>query len=125
MLDSPLARVTAILTIFVSLLSPSGGLAGQDTSAVEQLAQEGWSAVQAQRFREALTAFNAALESAPQEPTLWFGAGAAAFVLGRDDQARGSLEHALSLDPRLVEAARLLGDLYHRIGQIEEAIDVY
>ena len=125
MLDSPLARVIVILTIFVSLLSASGGLAGQETSAVEQLAQEGWSAVEAQRFGEALTAFDAALESAPREPTLWFGAGAAAFMLGRDDQARESLEHALSLDPRLVEAARLLGELYHRAGQIEEAIGVY
>ena len=125
MLDSPLARVIVILTIFVSLLSASGGLAGQETSAVEQLAQEGWSAVRAQRFGEALTAFDAALESAPREPTLWFGAGAAAFMLGRDDQARESLEHALSLDPRLVEAARLLGELYHRAGQIEEAIGVY
>ena len=102
MLDSPLTRVIVILAIFLSLLSASGGLAGQETSAVEQLAQEGWSAVDAQRFGEALTAFDAAIELAPREPTLWFGAGAAAFMLGRDDQARESLEHALSLDPRLV-----------------------
>ena len=125
MLDSRLAPVTAVLTISLSLLSAREGRAGQDTSAVEQLAQEGWSAVQAQQFGEALTAFNAALESAPREPALWFGAGAAAFMLGRDDQAQASLEHALSLDPRLVEAARLLGELYHRTGQIEEAIGVY
>lgn len=125
MLNSRLSRLTAVLTIFLSLLSASEGRAGQDTSAVEQLAQEGWTAVQAQQFGEALTAFNAALESAPQEPVLWFGAGAAAFMLGRDDQAQESLENALGLDPLLVEAARLLGELYHRTGRIEEAIRVY
>ena len=123
--DSRLSPATIILTVFVSLSFASEGRAQPDTTAVEQLVQEGWSAVQAQRFGDALTAFDAALALAPREPTIWFGGGTAAYMLGRDDQARASLERALNLDPQLVEAARLLGELYHRTGQVERAIAVY
>ena len=124
-LDSRLMRVIAILTLIGLLGTASESRARQDQSAVEQLAQEGWTAVQAERFGEALTAFNTALESAPREPTLWLGAGAAAFMLGRDDQAQAALEQALDLNPQLVEAARFLGELYHRRGQVERAINLY
>ena len=124
-LDSRLMRVIAILTLIGLLGTASESRARQDSSGVEQLAQEGWTAVQAERFGDALTAFNTALESAPREPTLWLGAGAAAFMLGRDDQAQAALEQALDLNPQLVEAARFLGELYHRRGQVERAITLY
>ena len=83
-LDSRFMRVIAILTLIGLLGTASESRARQDQSAVEQLAQEGWTAVQAERFGE-----------------------------------------ALDLNPQLVEAARFLGELYHRRGQVERAINLY
>ncbi len=124
-LDSRLKRVPTILTLLVLLGVANESRALQDPSAVEQLAQEAWTALQAERLGDALTAFDTALELAPREPTLWLGAGAAAFMLGRDDEAQAALEQALDLNPQLVEAARILGELYHRMGQVERAIALY
>ena len=119
-------RLGILTAVGLTVLGPTLNARAQPPQAtVEELATEGWAAVEEQRFADALTAFAAAVERAPEEPTLWFGSGAAAFMLGRDSDARAALERALSLAPELVDAARLLGELYHRAGEVAQAVSVY
>lgn len=90
-----------------------------------ELAAEGWTAIEKQRYGAAQRAFTAASEIVPNDPTLWLGRGFAAYMLGRDDDAGTLLEHALSLQPRLVDGWRLLGELHYRNGRVEDAIESY
>lgn len=90
-----------------------------------QLAKQGWEALQAGRIQEAAAAFDRALSTSPQQPDTLLGAGVAAHLLGREDQARRLLVDALRLDPSLTAASLLLGRVVYQIGDIDGAIDVY
>ena len=61
----------------------------------------------------------------PRDASLCFGAGVAAFMLGRDDEAQARFECALALKPDFVPSAIWLGDLHYRAGRLEEAISTY
>jgi tetratricopeptide (TPR) repeat protein len=61
----------------------------------------------------------------PREPTLAYGAGVAAYMLGRNAEAAEWLQRSVDLDPRLVDAALLLGELHYRQGRMKEAIATY
>ena len=117
-------RAAAAGLACVLALSAAGGrtLLAQDVSG---LAAEGWAAIQSERYGDALEAFVQASELAPGEPTLWFGRGYAAYVLGRDQEAETSLARALEQQPTLTDASRLLGVLYHRTGRVHQAVAVY
>ena len=72
-------------------------LAGASPSAqhpAAQLAAQGWEALQAGRIQEAAAAFDRALTASPQQADTLLGAGAAAHLLGREDQARRLLVKA-------------------------------
>jgi tetratricopeptide (TPR) repeat protein len=89
------------------------------------LARRGTAAIEQRRFGEALDAFTKAIALQPDNPTLCFGAGVAAFMLGQDDAAQTRFECALSLNPDYLEAAVWLGDLHYRAGRLSEAIAIY
>src|SRR5690606_3343684 len=59
------------------------------------------------------------------DPSLCFGAGLAAFMLGRDALAQASFECALARNPGFLPAARWLADLHYRTGRLEEAIAIF
>ncbi len=61
----------------------------------------------------------------PGEPTLYLGAGIAAHMLGKLAEARADLQETLRLDPRMTEAAVLLGEMTYQAGETEAAIRVY
>lgn len=61
----------------------------------------------------------------PRDPSVCFGAGIAAFMLGQNDKARSWFERALALDPTYVAPAQWLGELHYRAGRLREAIGVY
>jgi tetratricopeptide (TPR) repeat protein len=96
--------------------------AAQDPAA---LARAGTAAVESRRFGEALEAFTRAAELRPDDATLYFGAGLAAFMLGQDERAQAQFERALSCNPHHLPAATWLGDLHYRAGRLPEAIAIY
>jgi tetratricopeptide (TPR) repeat protein len=96
--------------------------AAQDPIA---LARAGTDALDHRRFGDALDAFTRASAAKPADANFCFGAGVAAFMLGRNDVARARFERALALNPRNVQAAEWLGDLHYRAGRLREAIAIY
>jgi tetratricopeptide (TPR) repeat protein len=89
------------------------------------LARAGTAAIETRRFGDALEAFTKAAAMRPKDASLCFGAGIAAFMLGRNDVAQSRFECALALDPGYLAAAEWLGDLHYRAGRLQEAISVY
>ena len=56
---------------------------------------------------------------------LHLGAGAAAHLLGRETDAIRSLQRAVALEPKLVQAQILLGEIAYREGELDLAIRSY
>jgi tetratricopeptide (TPR) repeat protein len=117
-------RRQILVCLLLSILF-SGVAAAQAARDPVALAKEGASALDERRFGDALEAFTTASAIVPGEPSLCFGAGMAAFMLGRNDDAQGWFEGALKLNPRYRSASEWLGELHYRAGRITEAIDVY
>jgi tetratricopeptide (TPR) repeat protein len=90
-----------------------------------QHARAGWDALHAGRAQEASTAFAQALERTPQEPSVLLGAGLAAHLLGQSDAARRLLVDALNVQPSLLPASLLLGEVLYRADDLNGAIQVY
>ena len=104
--------------------SPAAAGAGTENDA-SVLARKGTAAIEQRRFGEALDAFTRAMALEPEDATLCFGAGVAAFMLGQDESAQARFECALALNPDYLEAAVWLGDLHYRAGRLSEAIAIY
>ena len=97
--------------------------AQRDSSA--QLSRAGWDALNAGRLAEAAAAFDAGLKVSPQQPSVLLGAGIAAHLRGREDEARRLLVDALKLQPSLTEASLVLGAVLYKCEDIDGAIDTY
>jgi len=103
-------------------LAAAAPSAAQDSSA---LARAGTSAIEARRFGDALDAFTKASELRPDDASLCFGAGLAAFMLGRDEVAQSRFERALTLKADFLPAVKWLADLHYRAGRLADAISIY
>ncbi len=116
--------MTKWTTVLLMVLLVAPGTLGQRKSAA-QLSREAWDALNAGRTQEAAAAFDEALKRAPNQPTLLLGAGVAAHLQGREDEARRFLIDALTIDPALTPASLLLGAVLYQTGDIDAAIDTY
>ena len=94
---------------------------GQDANTLVRI---GTAAIEAHRFGDALAAFTKAAVAEPDDASLAFGAGVAAFMLGQNDVAQSQFERALVLKPGYQPAALWLGDLHYRAGRLEQAISI-
>jgi tetratricopeptide (TPR) repeat protein len=94
-------------------------------TSTAQLGRTGWAAINAGRVDEAAAAFEEALKRSPTDPSLLLGAGVAAHLRGRTDEARRNLADAVRLDPALTPASLLLGEILYRGGELAGAITVY
>lgn len=90
--------------------------------AQETLAPEGWAALQRGDAEKAAAVFRDALDRSPMNPTLHYGAGFAAYRLGRFDPAIYSLKKALEFNPQFFQAAVLLGQVAYERGDLALAI---
>ena len=88
-------------------------------------APRAWDALREGRHQDAADAFALALNAAPNDPTLHFGSGLAAYLLGRPTIAQHSLERSLALAPRFTSASLLLGEILYRGSDIDSAIRVF
>jgi tetratricopeptide (TPR) repeat protein len=120
----PVHRPVALLLVLLSVL-PLVGSAQADSRDPVALAREGSAALDARRFGDALDSFTAAAALLPREASLYAGAGLAAFMLGRNEEAQTWFEQALALNQRYRLASEWLGELHHRAGRLKEAITIY
>lgn len=85
----------------------------------------GWRALRAGSAEEASNAFAQALRVDGADALALLGAGAAANMRGRTEEARQHLVGALKLQPSLTAAALLLGEILYRDADLQGAIEVY
>lgn len=112
-----------LVAVWVGAAAP--GRAQPVESGTLAQGRDGWAAMKAQRFGEAYEIFSRAAGAPVRDAGLATGAGAAAFMLARHDEAVAWLETALRIEPRHIDAAVLLGEAYHSAGRVAEAIALY
>ncbi len=109
----------AWLLIALSIASSVGA------QGVDRLAETGWQAVERGDADRAASAFREALAMRPRDPSLNMGAGFAAHLQGREQDATSFLQKALQGDPTLTQASTLLGEIAYRGGNLDLAIKTY
>jgi tetratricopeptide (TPR) repeat protein len=112
------------LSFLLLVIAPSVQLRAQ-SEVTKQVWDQAWQALQSGDSQRALSIFKQALEAHPSDGVLHFGAGIAAHALGREDDAERSLKRALELNPRLTDAAKLLGEIQYTSGNVDDAIRSY
>lgn len=104
----------------VLLLTLGGEVAAWGQS--ELPAPDAWQALNRGDATKAASLFREALDRSPYNPILHFGAGWAAYALGRYDAAASALKRALEYDPSFVQAATLLGTVAYANSDLDLAI---
>ena len=115
--------MTRYITAIALVSALAAPVRAQSTPA--QLANAGWQALRGGDGDKAASAFGEALTLSPRDPLLHLGAGAAAHLLGREADAIRSLQRAVELEPGLVQAQLLLGEIAYRQGDLTLAIRSY
>ena len=100
-------------------------LAGSPQAIQQDPARAGWEAIQRGDGEKAAAAFRQVLAVNPGDSRGLMGAGLAAHLLGRDDQAISSLTRALQADSENVQAAYYLGQIAYSQGDLDLAIKSY
>jgi tetratricopeptide (TPR) repeat protein len=85
-------------------------------------APEAWAALDSGDAAKAASLFREALDRNPHNPVLHFGAGCAAYMLGRYDASIASLKRALEFDATFVQAAALLGTVAYANSDLDLAV---
>jgi tetratricopeptide (TPR) repeat protein len=83
---------------------------------------EAWEALNRGDAAKAASLFREALDRSPRNPILHFGAGWAAYALGRYDDATSALKRALEYNPSFVQAAALLATVAYANSDLDLAI---
>jgi tetratricopeptide (TPR) repeat protein len=115
-----IGRLSLLIGVTIAFGAPAPA-----QSTTGELAQTGWRAIENSDGDRAAQAFREALTYHPNDAVLQFGAGVAAHLQGRDHDAVLSLSRALKLEPRLTQAALLLGEIAYREGDLDLAIKTY
>jgi tetratricopeptide (TPR) repeat protein len=110
--------LAAVATIVLAVASPQAQRPAPDVG------RAGWDALNAGRLQDAAAAFAEALRHSPT-PSVLVGAALVAHLQTRYEEARQHLVTALKMDPSLVPASVLLGEVLYRTGDIDGAILVY
>ena len=107
------------VTILLLLLAAAPQVMPQDPS------RAGWEALQRGDGEKAAAAFRAVLADNPNDVRALAGAGMAAHLTGRADQAISYLKKATQIDPEFVQAYYMLGQIAYNQGDIDLAIKSY
>jgi tetratricopeptide (TPR) repeat protein len=131
--DSRAAAETRAIPTGISLALPDAVpisvllllLAGSPQAILQDPARAGWEAIQRGEGEKAAAAFRQVLAANPEDSRALMGAGIAAHLIGRDDQAISSLTRALQADSQNVQAAYYLGQIAYSQGDLDLAIKSY
>lgn len=85
-------------------------------------APEAWAALDRGDADKAAAMFREELDRSPGNAVLHYGAGYAAFTLGRTDAAISSLKHAIECNPRFVQAMVLLSQVAYQAADLDLAL---
>ncbi len=122
-------RVSAPMPIrslaLVALLIVGPAASARAQVGASEALNKGFQALQSGDAASAGSIFRDALTRHPSDPQLLFGAGVAASLQGQDKEAIGLLKQALQLEPQLLQAAAILGELLYRQGDLDLAIKMY
>jgi tetratricopeptide (TPR) repeat protein len=110
--------LVALLTV-----GPAATMSAQP--ATSEAFEQGFQALQNGDTDRADSIFHDALTRHPRDPLLLFGAGVVAKLQGQERDAIALLQQALQIEPKLAEAAAILGELLYRQGDIDLAIKMY
>lgn len=110
------------VAVAIAFVVGSGAIVAGQASRAEQVGAQALRDGDAER---AASVFAEGLQHYPANPNLHFGAGVAAHLRGRDDEARAALLKALELEPEFIGAAALYGELTYQHGDVEAAIQTY
>jgi len=88
-------------------------------------ARAGWEAIQRGDGEKAAASFRAVLAVNPDNAEALTGAGIAAHMTGRPDQAINYLKKAIQLEPEFVQASYMLGQIAYSQGDLDLAIKSY
>ena len=100
-------------------------LAAAPQAVQQDPAKAGWEAIERGDGEKAAAAFRAQLASNPNDARALVGAGIAAHLNGRDDQALSFLKRAQQADPNSINAAYILGQVAYAQGDLDLAIKSY
>lgn len=116
--------MVALRVVSLALLLSAVASAQVDpkTALLERAA---WEALNAGRAHAAAEAFQQALDADPKNGRLHLGAALAAFAERRDADARNEAERAIDIDATLVQAREVLGQVLHRMGDLDGAIRAF
>ncbi len=113
-----LGGLFAVTLTFAFLTSPlQAALPGQDLPA-----PEAWAALERGDGEKAAAIFREELDRSPGNAALNYGAGYAAFTLGRTDAAISYLKHAIESNPRFVQAMVLLAQIAYQAADLPLAV---
>ena len=115
-------RGVLVVAFVVTFSALAVSVALSRASRREMIAPEAWAALEQRDADSAASIFADALKLHPGDPMLHFGAGSAAYAMGRPDAALKSLQRAVDLDPTLAEALVLLGQVAYERGKTDLAI---
>ena len=115
-----LPRRPAVLCIAILLVTV--GVEVTRSQQSELPTPEAWEALKRGDAAKAASLFREALDRSPRNPMLHFGAGWAAYALGRYDAATSALKRALEYDSSFVQAATLLGTVAYANSDLDLAI---
>jgi tetratricopeptide (TPR) repeat protein len=121
-------RRTALAQLLVLAVAAGSAPAFAQSSAdidAAALARRAHAAMEQHRYAEALDAYARAARLDPRDPVLPAGAGTAAAVMGRNEDAQQWLARALLLAPHYTAASILLGRLQYDAGRLQDAITTY
>ena len=115
-----LPRRAVLVCVAILLVTVGAEVASSRES--ELPAPEAWAALNRGDAATAASLFREALDRSPRNPILHFGAGWAAYALGRYDDATSALKRALEYDSSFVQAAALLGAVAYANSDLDLAI---
>ena len=115
-----LRRRLALLCLAILVVTAGADVTSSPQS--ELPTPEAWEALNRGDAAKAASLFREALERSPHNPILHYGAGRAAFALGRYDAATWALKRALEYDSSFVQAAALLGVVAYANSDLDLAI---
>jgi tetratricopeptide (TPR) repeat protein len=108
--------------VIVLIVTAAAAVVAQPTDAA---IENGFAALQRGDVDAAAAVFRGALARHPRDPVVLYGAGYAAHLQGHEDAALDLLKQAVQIEPRLQQAAVLLGEVASRTGDLDLAIKTY